>query len=215
MVRELLGDVPTTIFRPSIILGDSRRAETTQFDMVRAFSFLAGLPILPFRPLDRADIVPVDWVAEAIVKLHRGSPRHETYHLSAGRFSEQYHHITNAIARALDQRRPTYVPVLEKPFSAGVRALKHVSAGKVKLGAKLLDVFWPYLVYDTVFDSSRVIAEVGAEPPRFTAYCAPLLQFARRNRFRFPYVEWREEPRGDDRPAGVAVSADATGRVAT
>ncbi len=44
MVRQLLADVPRTIFRPSIVLGDSRRAETNQFDMVRAFVFLAGLP---------------------------------------------------------------------------------------------------------------------------------------------------------------------------
>ena len=35
MVRELLPDVPLTIFRPSIVLGDSRYPETTQFDMVR------------------------------------------------------------------------------------------------------------------------------------------------------------------------------------
>src|ERR1700682_3839663 len=44
MVRELLPEVPRTVFRPSIVLGDSRRAETTQFDMVRAFVFLAGPP---------------------------------------------------------------------------------------------------------------------------------------------------------------------------
>ena len=42
MVRQLLPDVPRTIFRPSIVLGDSRRPETNQFDMVRAFVFLAG-----------------------------------------------------------------------------------------------------------------------------------------------------------------------------
>src|SRR6185437_12531286 len=52
MVRQLLPDVPKTIFRPSIVLGDSRRPETNQFDMVRAFVFLAGLPALPFRPTD-------------------------------------------------------------------------------------------------------------------------------------------------------------------
>src|SRR5258708_2269064 len=33
MIGQLLPDVPRTIFRPSIVLGDSRRAETTQFDI--------------------------------------------------------------------------------------------------------------------------------------------------------------------------------------
>ena len=73
MVRELLPDVPITIFRPSIVLGDSRYPETTQFDMVKAFVFLAGLKALPFRPDDRIDIVNVDFVADAIATLHQKS----------------------------------------------------------------------------------------------------------------------------------------------
>src|SRR5439155_60526 len=36
MTRQLLPDIPITIFRPSIVLGDSRYPQTTQFDMVRA-----------------------------------------------------------------------------------------------------------------------------------------------------------------------------------
>jgi nucleoside-diphosphate-sugar epimerase len=85
MVRELLPDVSRTVFRPSIVLGDSRRAETTQFDMVRAFVFLAGLPVLPFRPSDRIDIVPVDYVAESVVALHQKSkPMHEIYRTGIG-----------------------------------------------------------------------------------------------------------------------------------
>ena len=85
MVRELLPDVPRTVFRPSIVLGDSRRPETTQFDMVRAFVFLAGLPVLPLRADDRVDIVPADYVADAVVHLHqKPHPEHEIYHLSSG-----------------------------------------------------------------------------------------------------------------------------------
>ncbi|MGA7302068.1 MAG: SDR family oxidoreductase, partial [Candidatus Sulfotelmatobacter sp.] len=60
MMRVLLPETPKTVFRPSIVLGDSRYAETTQFDMVKAFVFLAGLPVLPFRPTDKIDIVNVD-----------------------------------------------------------------------------------------------------------------------------------------------------------
>jgi hypothetical protein len=66
MTRVLLPDTPKTVFRPSIVLGDSRHAETTQFDMVKAFVFLAGLPVLPFRSKDQIDIVNVDFVANAI-----------------------------------------------------------------------------------------------------------------------------------------------------
>src|SRR6184192_3592702 len=71
MIRQLLPDVPRTLFRPSIVLGDSRYAATTQFDMVKAFAFLARLPVLPFRPDDKVDIVNVDFVADAIATLHQ------------------------------------------------------------------------------------------------------------------------------------------------
>ena len=81
MIRELLPDTPKTIFRPSIVLGDSRRAETTQFDMVRAFVFLAGLPALPLTARDRVDIVNVDFVADAIATLHV-KETHAIRHLS-------------------------------------------------------------------------------------------------------------------------------------
>src|SRR5205814_723842 len=101
MIRELLPNVPRTIFRPSIVLGDSRHAQTTQFDMVRAFVFLAGLPVLPFRPNDRIDIVNVDFVADAIATLHqKENPQYDMYHLSSGTDSQTFRQVTSALAAA-------------------------------------------------------------------------------------------------------------------
>src|ERR1700678_2625566 len=68
MMHVLLPGTPKTIFRPSIVLGDSRHAETTQFDMVRSFVFLASLPALPFRPTDRIDIGKVVFGGDAMSK---------------------------------------------------------------------------------------------------------------------------------------------------
>ncbi len=95
MVRELLPDVQLTFFRPSVVLGDSRYGETTQFDMVRSFVFLAGLPVLPFRPHDKIDIVNVDFVAGAIADLHmKPNPAYDTYHLSSGSDSQTFRVLT-------------------------------------------------------------------------------------------------------------------------
>ncbi len=86
---------------PASCLGDTRRPETTQFDMVRAFVFLAGLPVLPLRPTDRIDIVPVDYVADAVIALHRKvQPEHEIYHLSSGRRSETFRELTDCARQA-------------------------------------------------------------------------------------------------------------------
>jgi thioester reductase-like protein len=190
MVRELLPDVLRTVFRPSIVLGDSRRAETTQFDMVRAFVFLAGLPVLPFRPTDRIDIVPVDYVAESVVGLHqKPDPLHEIYHLSSGTASETFGQLTRAIARASGKMEPLYWPGLEHPFSSAVNWLAGYR-GEFGRSASLLKVFMPYLVWDTVFDNSRVVAEIGHAPEPFSKYCYPLLRFSRDCRFSYPYRDW-------------------------
>jgi thioester reductase-like protein len=190
MVRELLPQVPRTVFRPSIVLGDSRRAETTQFDMVRAFVFLAGLPVLPFRPADRIDIVPVDYVAESVVALHqKPNPLHEIYHLSSGTGAETFGQLTRAIAQASGKMEPLYWPGLERPFSSAVNWLSGYR-GEFGRSASLLKVFMPYLVWDTVFDNSRVVAEMGRAPEPFSKYCYPLLRFSRDCHFSYPYREW-------------------------
>jgi len=193
MVGELLADVPRTIFRPSIVLGDSRRAETTQFDMVRAFVFLGSLPILPFRPDDCVDIVPVDYVADAIVTLHQHhSPQHEVYHLSSGVHSQSFCELTTALAEARATMPPLFWPELETPFRAIV---ERVARRRDNLGraASLLKVFLPYLVWNTVFDNSRVVAELGRAPAPFSSYSFPLFRFAKENHFRYPYRDWPNE----------------------
>ncbi|MDE3136707.1 MAG: SDR family oxidoreductase [Acidobacteriota bacterium] len=200
MVRELLDGVPIAIFRPSIVLGDSRRPETTQFDMVRAFAFLAGLPVLPFRPEDKTDIVPVDYVADAIATLHRKERTdHDIYHLSSGTDSETYRNITRSLAQAAGTSAPFFVPSLEGPFGALVNLAAALGRNPVGRGGALLKVFFPYLTWDTVFDNSRVVAEMGRRPAPFTSYCYGLLRFSRQHQFRYPYREWPRE-------AGVLVT---------
>jgi thioester reductase-like protein len=195
MLRELLPDVPRTVFRPSIVLGDSRRPETTQFDMVRAFVFLARLPILPFRPDDRIDIVPVDYVADAIVALHqKEKPEHEIYHLSSGTGSETFRQLTDALSRAGGKMAPLFWEGLEPVFGGAVTRLSR-GRGRLGRGASLLKVFWPYLVWNTVFDNTRVVGEMGRTPAPFSSYCHGLFRFSVENHFSYPYRAW---PAGAD-----------------
>ena len=190
MIRQLLPEVPITIFRPSIVLGDSRRAETTQFDMVKAFVFLAALPVLPFRPSDKVDIVNVDFVADAIATLHqREQTRFDTYHLSSGRESQTFRELTNALAAAQQRRRPIFASVLERPFTSGVNFFSNYK-NKLSYGASLMKVFMPYLVWNTVFDNTRVVSELGRKPVPFSQYSFPLLKFSRETNFTYTYRDW-------------------------
>jgi thioester reductase-like protein len=190
MMRVLLPETPKTIFRPSIVLGDSRYAETTQFDMVKAFVFLAGLPVLPFRPTDKIDIVNVDFIADAIATLHQKErPEHDTYHLSSGIGSQTFREITRALAAAQNKRAPVFVPVAERPFAGSVNFLAN-RKGAVGKGASLMKVFMPYLVWNTVFDNRRVTRELGKKPVPFSEYSYPLLKFSSENDFAYRYRPW-------------------------
>jgi len=207
MANRLLPDVPKTIFRPAIVMGDSQRAETSQFDMVRAFHALARMPVLPLRPHDRIDIVPANYVGKAIVTIHqKDRPAHGIYHLSSGTGSQTYEELTEAIAQAGGMRRPLFWPWLGKPFSSTVcwAADRGGTLGHV---ASLLKVFWPYLDWNTVFDNSRVIAELGEAPAKFSAYAAPLLKFSRDNQFRYPAKPWPHNANSENIAAAVRANA--------
>src|ERR1700681_4947675 len=209
MVHQLLPDVPTTIFRPAIVLGDSRRPQTTQFDMAQAFDVLAKLPVLPLRPDDRIDIVPANYVGKAIVTIHqKESPAHTIYHLSSGVESQTCRQLTDALAAAGRTSQPSYWPWLGGPFSGMVNWLSR-RGGSTGDGASLLKGFWPYLNWNTVFDNSRVVAELGGEAPaKFSTYAYPLLKFSRENKFRYPAKPWPCSP-GAAEQSAVAGSAHA------
>lgn len=93
-------------------------------------------------------------------------------------------------------------------FSAVVNWLANYrnAAGR---NASLLKVFMPYLVWDTVFDNSRVVAEMGRAPEKFSNYCYPLLRFSRDHHFNYPYRPWPgpAAPIAEDSAAAVAGKA--------
>jgi thioester reductase-like protein len=203
MANQLLPDVPKTIFRPAIILGDSRRGDTSQFDMVQAFHVLAQMPVLPLRPEDKIDIVPANYVGKAIVNIHqKDAPAYGIYHLSSGTGSQTYHELTDVLAQAGGRMRPRYSPWLGGTFSRTVSWAAN-RTGALGHGASLLKVFWPYLDWNTVFDNSRVVAELGETPAKFSTYAHALLKFSRENKFRFPAKPW---------PSGASVATNLTAR---
>jgi thioester reductase-like protein len=209
MLHQLLADVPHTIFRPAIVLGDSRRPETSQFDMVQAFDVLVRMPVLPLRPRDKIDIVPANYVSKAIVAIHQKSePAHGIYHLSSGTGSQTYKELTDALAEAGGWRRPAYWPWMGGTFSGTVNRLAN-RKGAVAHGASLLKVFWPYLDWNTVFDNSRVVAELGEAPAKFSTYAFPLLKFSRENKFRYPAKPWPKMEMDMNTPEKTAAAGGA------
>ncbi len=192
LLRELLPDVPLTIFRPSTVLGDSRFEQTTQFDMVQAFAWLAHLPVLPFSADWRIDVVSADYVGRAIAEVHQlAQPEHDIYHLSSGIDSPTYGAICDSLVSRGHRIRPRFVASLAGPF----RKLVAVGAAtprrwRIAPAMSLLQVFLPYLEFDTVFDNQRIVGQLGQAPAPFTTFAYDLLRFAMDNHFTYPYRPW-------------------------
>ena len=205
MVHELLPEVPITVFRPSTVLGDSRFPETTQFDMVRAFTVLANMRLIPLDPSWRMDICPANYVGKAIVHVHQADkPKYDAYNLSSGDASMSYAEITKALKAAGHKPMVRFAPGLartfETAFELGMRTPRKMG---LSLPSSLMKVFWPYLVFNAVFDDSRVVEELGEAPAPFSEYGYPLLRFAMDNDFKYPYRDWPDD--AEERLAKLAV----------
>ena len=130
----------------------------------------------------------MDFVADAIASLHqKEKPSHDIYHLSSGTGSQTYQELTDALADAQRATRPLYAPSLERPFTWIVDRLSNWRGSPIGYGASLLKVFLPYLVWNTVFDNTRVVSELGRKPAPFSHYCYPLLKFSQEHHFSYPY----------------------------
>ncbi|MGH9855945.1 MAG: hypothetical protein ACREBD_39420, partial [Blastocatellia bacterium] len=73
--------------------------------------------------------------------------------------------------------------------------------------ATLLKVFIPYLVWNTVFDNTRITSETGKKPEPFSVYSYPLLRFSKAGNFAYPYKDWPRNVPQVVQPAAVSVTS--------
>lgn len=83
--EESAAGLPTTIFRPSIVVGDSKRGAVSEFNVIYPFLRLFAHGLLRKIPskLDHSfNVVPIDFVVEATFALTRlGRTQGKTFHL--------------------------------------------------------------------------------------------------------------------------------------
>jgi thioester reductase-like protein len=88
LLRKRRASVPVTVFRPSIIVGDSMDGHTCNFAAICfPLQLIARgrVNTIPGRPDTPLDLVPVDYVAECVTRLTREPrPGNITYHVVAG-----------------------------------------------------------------------------------------------------------------------------------
>jgi thioester reductase-like protein len=175
-------DLPATILRPSIVVGDRHSGWTAAFNVLywplRAFA--RGLfTELPALPNAFVDAVPVDFVADAVHALCQ-SPESagETYHLTAGPDATTIGELASRASRYFRRPLPRMIP----PAEYAARAAS--DAGRAALEGS--QAYFPYFAVGTVFDEVRTRARLGREGIEVTPlgdYLERLLDFATRSRW--------------------------------
>jgi long-chain acyl-CoA synthetase len=186
LVRSKNGSLPVSIFRLSMVIGDSRTGHTSAFNvMYWPLKMLSRgvFWIVPADPNGIVDVVPVDFAADAIEALSADpAQRGKSFHIAAGpddccTVAE----FLNAAVDILAIRRPILVnPSL---FLAIVRPLLYtITWGKARESLKKGRVYLPYVAYRTRFDVSQAragLAPHGLKPPHVRQYLPTIIAYAK------------------------------------
>jgi thioester reductase-like protein len=177
LLRRAMADLPIAVHRPSIVVGDSRTGKTGAWKVLYwPLKVIARglLPVIPYDPQCRLDIVPVDFVADAILALADDpATLGGTYHLAAGRARDcTMEHFMHAVFAKLGQRPPLRVrPSLWREV---VRpALKLVPSAKLRRTLETGLAYRPYLELRLRFDTTQADARLAMAEVR----CPPVLDY--------------------------------------
>jgi thioester reductase-like protein len=184
LVREHGDRLPVQVFRPSIVVGDESSGWTSSFNVIytplRAYA-RGALPAVPARRSAPVDIVPVSFVARAILAL-ADAGQGRTFNLAAGPDASTVGELIDQAAAHLGRppvrvlhpelyRRAVH-PVLMRRATAAQR--RWLERGKV---------FFPYFAASVRFDTAATrtaLDPTGIRVPRVDGYLERLLEFAER-----------------------------------
>ena len=183
--RRMAAGLPATIYRPSIVVGDSRTGETQKYDgpyfiiqwLLRQ-PRIAVLPLVGDPTLTRANVVPRDFVIDAVGYLS-SHPNSEgrTYQLA------DWHPQTVAeMANTLGQATGRKLIKVRLPKSAAKAAIAHVPGvyRLLRIPPEATDYF-AHPTHYLVDHAQADLAGSGIQPPPFPSYVDRLIEFMRQH----------------------------------
>jgi thioester reductase-like protein len=185
LVRAHAERLPVQIFRPSIVVGEQETGWTAAFNVIygplRAFAQGASVPVIPGRRSAPVDVVPVDYVADAIFALSaRADGAGRTYSLAAGPQASSVGELVELSAQAFERSRPLIVPPALYGRTVHPLALRR-ARGARQAWLRQAPVFFPYFALRVRHDTSRAreaLAADGLGPPPLATYFERLVDFA-------------------------------------
>jgi thioester reductase-like protein len=184
LVRTNAEGLPVQIFRPSIVVGEETTGWTPAFNVIywpiRAFS-RGTYAVLPARRDSPVDVVPVNFVADAIFELSRHPEgAGETYHLAAGSRATTVGELIDLSAARFERRPPaTLPPRLYRRLLHPL--LLRLSGGRRRAALERSEPFFPYFALDVLYDTARAkqrLERTRLRPARLPDYFERLVDYA-------------------------------------
>lgn len=178
-VEKLKGELPVTIFRPSVVVGDSNTGETAKYDGIYyLIQYLRKAPKL-LRLVNvgnrnvKLNLVPVDFVVDGIAALSNDEAAIGKTIALADPDPLATSELFDAIAENISGRRSVVTPParftewsLMLPFTPVVSGLPHAG----------VPYFFLSQTYDTAI-ADELLAKHGVKCPNFRDYATNLIRF--------------------------------------
>jgi long-chain acyl-CoA synthetase len=177
--------LPVTVLRPGIIVGERASGWTASFNVLywplRAFA-RGTYSALPGRRGAPVDVVPVDWVADAIFALSQAPDAEDaTFHLTAGDQASTVGELATLAGAFFGRSAPRLIdPALYSRVLHPV-LVRATQDERSRRALRRSEMFFPYFAMQTLYDDRRSRVALRGTGIRLTPlreYFDRLMQFA-------------------------------------
>ena len=183
LVRESWSELPATIFRPSIIICDSKTGRVSihsAFYRVLRMYLLERLQMLPGKSSCLLDLVPVDYMADAtyLISQERNSAG-KCFHLTAGLNNLTTLEEIGELASHYFGKKKFRI-VAPEEFMAYVTQVRESLSDEVRDMIDELKIYLPYLTSQLRFDNSNTLnflENTGLEVPKVSSYFGRMAEY--------------------------------------
>jgi thioester reductase-like protein len=189
IVRDHFNRIPAVIFRPSIIIGDSRTGATSSFNVIYTPLRLVQkglLAFVPGTPSTKMDLVPIDWVNDVMVHvMGLDAANGKVCHVTAGpdRAAPLGEVVLSATAY-FDRHTPLASPrAMEFVTREEFEQRRRLTHGREEALLEQLNTLLPYVSVNRLFDSRTTDALLqgsGITFPAFSTYAEKIFAYCLR-----------------------------------
>ncbi len=187
LIRSLMSELPLSVFRPSIVVGDSQMGRTTAFNVLYTPLRLiceGKITALPGSPQTPLDVVPVDFVSDALnhIFLKTTDNIGKTYHLVAGHTKCMT--VGEIVKRTVDYCNCRKATKSLRPIRFIPNILSHTLlpfiSRKAHRTADFIAPYKPYICVNRSFDDANTrhaLRGTAISAPMFSSYFDAILAY--------------------------------------